>query len=604
MTSGENGYAYYHHTIRRVSRTVFRAGIKEGLSELWDDLMSYRTLKVVKISDKRLAYVHKTLMAAILCYALISVIGAHTYMLKEKPRVYMSTTINDTVRDLSVTDATTLEQLYCNSSFANFVGDSLVPEGAYLNNECVTYIPSSQIVETNDAATFVATHIRSRAFTRWCENNVTKVGCSIKYNPDENQFPLDPDNLILQFRPRFVTSWGYNGYPSEVIVYDSAFTAFKTFLTTNTNSTAKYPIMYLHEVLRLAGIGLDDRNELDVSTSFSAEFPIYRLTGVRLSVELTFSNFRPMSHFKPFDFTPQATMNIQLNSKGSFVTSLDTVHFSGRAEDISESGTIMEYRGVQLEYGAKGLMGKADPYTAMMAIMSCFIMVSVATTVVDIIGAFIYDSFKDDKIEDDGERQHLEHMILNLETVGVPFGHDDLQILPNVSMKEFLQLLQRDIVKLNALAHHMSRDLAAAGLNQHTMPIQQTSKQAGGMKYKCRLIAPDRTDIYLTGGPQTIGRGHGGCDSKRISHKQLSIVANTQTGVALVKGLHTKNVSGVALAGGAWQTLGPNDEAELEAGDMITLLLDQNEDETSADGVFIYVVEKLEELQNKSWFSF
>ena len=60
----------------------------------------------------------------------------------------------------------------------------------------------------------------------------------------------------------------------------------------------------------------------------------------------------------------------------------------------------------------------------------------------------------------------------------------------------------------------------------------------------------------------------------------------------------------MALAGGAWQTLGPNDEAELEAGDMITLLLDQNEDETSADGVFIYVVEKLEELQNKSWFSF
>ena len=44
-------------------------------------------------------------------------------------------------------------------------------------------------------------------------------------------------------------------------------------------------------------------------------------------------------------------------------------------------------------------------------------MVSVATTVVDIIGAFIYDSFKDDKIEDDG-RQHLEHMILNLRRLG------------------------------------------------------------------------------------------------------------------------------------------------------------------------------------------
>ena len=50
-------------------------GIKEGLTEIWEDLMSYRTLKVVKISDKRLAYVHKTLMASILVYSTISMIG-------------------------------------------------------------------------------------------------------------------------------------------------------------------------------------------------------------------------------------------------------------------------------------------------------------------------------------------------------------------------------------------------------------------------------------------------------------------------------------------------------------------------------------------------
>ena len=155
-----------------------------------------------------------------------------------------------------------------------------------------------------------------------------------------------------------------------------------------------------------------------MSTSFATNFPIYRLTGVRLSVDLTFSNFRPMSEFKPFDFSPQAEMQVQLTSEGSFVQSVDAVHFSGPSSDISSNGTVMKYRGVQLEYGSKGLMGKADFYTAMMAIMSCFIMVSVeAQTVVDIIGAFIYDSFKDDKIEDDGERQHLEHMILNLETV-------------------------------------------------------------------------------------------------------------------------------------------------------------------------------------------
>ena len=62
-------------------------------------------------------------------------------------------------------------------------------------------------------------------------------------------------------------------------------------------------------------------------------------------------------------------------------------------------------------------------------------------------------------------------------------------------------------------------------------------------------------------------------------------------------------MSGVALSGGAWQALSANDEVELEAGDMVTLLLDQNEQETTAEGVFIYAVDRIEDSSAKSWFS-
>ena len=44
------------------------------------------------------AYVHKSLMASILVYATITMLGAHTYMLKEKPRLYVTTTVDDTNR--------------------------------------------------------------------------------------------------------------------------------------------------------------------------------------------------------------------------------------------------------------------------------------------------------------------------------------------------------------------------------------------------------------------------------------------------------------------------------------------------------------------------
>ena len=108
----------------------------------------------------------------------------------------------------------------------------------------------------------------------------------------------------------------------------------------------------------------------------------------------------------------------------------------------------------------------------------------------------------------------------------------------------------------------------------------------------------------LTGGPQTLGRGHGGTSSKRISHKQLSIIANTHTGVALVRGLHTKNCSGVALGGGPWQALTNDDEVELMNGDMISMLLDEGaeEEETTVEGVFMYKAAFLE-TKKDGWFN-
>jgi hypothetical protein len=115
-------------------------------------------------------------------------------------------------------------------------------------------------------------------------------------------------------------------------------------------------------------------------------------------------------------------------------------------------------------------------------------------------------------------------------------------------------------------------------------------------RFSCCLVGPDRSEIYLTGGPQTVGRGHGGAHSKRISHKQLSVVANTHTGVAIVRGLRTKNCSGVALGGGPWQALGMDDEVELMNGDMVALLMEEgvDEEETSVEGVFIYKVALVE----------
>ena len=561
-------------------------------------MFSYRTLKVVKISDKRLAYVHKSLMALILVYAGVSMIGGHTYMLLETPGMYISTDVFDTERML---DFNQMESTYCNTTITDYAGDLPFLE-PFLNNYCKNF-STSEIVSVSANSIFVGTHVKETNFQRECGPDL----CSTlpKSDSTKNYFATNPENVTFQFKPTLDTSW-FTSAPSLIYIKDNQTNTILTFDSESILSE-RYPSFSVDKLLELAGVKLDDRNELVVRTdSFVPPFPLYRLTGIRLSIDWTFSNFRPMSSLRPFDYRILADVSVSSNSKGYLVNSVETVHFSGEPDDVTSSGTILEFRGVEIEFRSNGLLGKADFYTTMMALMSCFIMVSVATTVVDIIGAFIYDSFKNDKIEDDGERQHLEHMILNLETLGVPFNHDDLQVLPNVSIKEFLQLLQRDIVKLNSLALHISRDLSEAGFNRHASSKKSISETDtnNAVRYKCYLVGPDKSEIYLTGGPQTIGRGNGNCISKRISHKQLSIVANTHDGTAMLRGLHTKNMSGIAISGGAWQPIGGNDEVELEDGDMIALLLDEKNQETSVEGVFVYRSEYLvtKKTQN-SWLS-
>jgi len=590
-SSSERGVSLVVNSFRKM-------GLREGFRELWDDMFSYRTLKVVKISDKRLAYVHKSLMALILVYAGVSMIGGHTYMLLETPGMYISTDVFDTERML---DFNQMESTYCNTTITDYAGDLPFLE-PFLNNYCKNF-STSEIVSVSANSIFVGTHVKETNFQRECGPDL----CSTlpKSDSTKNYFATNPENVTFQFKPTLDTSW-FTSAPSLIYIKDNQTNTILTFDSESILSE-RYPSFSVEKLLELAGVKLDDRNELVVRTdSFVPPFPLYRLTGIRLSIDWTFSNFRPMSSLRPFDYRILADVSVSSNSKGYLVNSVETVHFSGEPDDVTSSGTILEFRGVEIEFRSNGLLGKADFYTTMMALMSCFIMVSVATTVVDIIGAFIYDSFKNDKIEDDGERQHLEHMILNLETLGVPFNHDDLQVLPNVSIKEFLQLLQRDIVKLNSLALHISRDLSEAGFNRHASSKKSISETDtnNAVRYKCYLVGPDKSEIYLTGGPQTIGRGNGNCISKRISHKQLSIVANTHDGTAMLRGLHTKNMSGIAISGGAWQPIGGNDEVELEDGDMIALLLDEKNQETSVEGVFVYRSEYLvtKKSQN-SWLS-
>ena len=177
-------------------------GLKDGIQEILEDFWTFRTVKVVKISDRRLAYVHKSFMIAILVYSLITMIGTHTYMLKEKPQVYVSNSLDDSLRLVNFTnDLAAGKKTYCNTSLTDFPADPDVIEGGYLNNKCSKGQSTKELARLDsETSGFIATHQKIKNFQRVCPD-ADVTNCYVLYDTNiSNSFAADVENIIFTIR--------------------------------------------------------------------------------------------------------------------------------------------------------------------------------------------------------------------------------------------------------------------------------------------------------------------------------------------------------------------------------------------------------------------
>lgn len=76
-----------------------------------------------------------------------------------------------------------------------------------------------------------------------------------------------------------------------------------------------------------------------------------------------------------------------------------------------------------------GYIGKFDLFVLVFVIMNVFVLIGMATIIVDFVGVMFFEMFLDDKYEDDGECFGLEMMLVNIENddyLGVLFDFNDL----------------------------------------------------------------------------------------------------------------------------------------------------------------------------------
>ena len=407
------------------------------------------------------------------------------------------------------------------------------------------------------------------AFPSNCSTSVTSYGLAYVYLAE---------NVTVSFTPVYSTSWGTNGLYDALQLVDS-----KGAAVGDPSYGGTYTFATLTAALEAAGVTLDTPNADLLGTSggqglwngtpsfgtnSGLEWPSYRLTGVALAVDIETSNFRTTS---PVNFNVTGRVRVRVASPGAWATGPTSVTYLGGSPGqghYDSQWMERQWQGVQLHFGATGMLGHPDAFAALSSILSAFLIVLLAVAITDAIGLALSEEFQHEKFEDDGERKALDGFLekeavrpclrlrrrmngrltrapagpARVQDHGVPFNFEDLKLrqangeLSEECYESAIFRLEKEIDELRCGGEKV-RD-ATALIAEELDLGQLLSDKESKPKPVCKLVSgetkvskehPDgkffkgSDTIELYPGENVIGRGLGDIKVPTVSRKQVCI---------------------------------------------------------------------------------
>jgi len=371
------------------------------------------------------------------------------------------------------------------------------------------------------------------------------------------------ENVSVSFTPVYSTSWGASGLYDSLQLLDGKGAAVGDPVYGGTLTFAT-----LSDALAAAGVTLESQNLESggeglwngtpaFATNSETDWPSYRTTGLVLSVDIRTSNFRSSS---PVNFNVTGRVTVRVAAPGLWGIGPVSVDYYGanyasppsplfgvpgymqRPHDYDSAWVERQWQGVQLHFGATGVVGHPDAFTALSSILSSFLIVLLAVAITDAIGTAVSEEFQHEKFEDDGERRALDGFFEKEADHGVPFNFEDLKLrqangeLSEECYESAIFRLEKEIDELRTGGEKV-RDAAALIAEELDMG-QLLSDKAAKPKKVCMLVSgytevskefPDgkfhRTNdvIDLFPGENVIGRGIGAIKTATVSRKQVCI---------------------------------------------------------------------------------
>ena len=561
-------------------------GFRELLKDSITEAFTYRTTKLVKTNDRFLVTLHFIFMSLIATFALVSILLSHNYMLFELPSMYVTTahkkwgqmpfTVNVSLSQ-AVEEATgAAQESYCkDSGYVEWQRDGKEYKDAFMaSTKCVARMSPAEYIWTFDSGNgfSVGTYVEIESKTTTCTSDEW-TACTTADGTTYSYFIAAADMLNFGMEVRYQTRVGALKSADKVVVNGREY---------EVSSRNEVPQVSFQDLLQVTGINsLDEENPAMIGDRGSVTGLPYRLSGLRINMKVTFANTyfdAPLKTTSTATLTGEPVPSNHYNSKTTVqylrhATASNTVHYEMEKVFYTWAMTT-------ISFVPSGQIGTFDFFALALAVTNAFVLIGMATTIVDFVGVMSSETFLDDKYEDDGERLGLEMMLANIENEahpGVPFDPNDLrltaatgelgqsyektleQLLEEVrEIQEQLSLLPEDESDLRKITTGHADEEEFRKLRLVYIP-DPLSTEANDKKY----VPPE---ILLHNGQQTIGRGMGGVENKGVSRQQFSVAVVKER--IRMKSLHEG--PGVwRQSTGRWELLPVGKSAVLSVGDRL-----------------------------------
>ncbi|RUS28337.1 hypothetical protein BC938DRAFT_482005 [Jimgerdemannia flammicorona] len=346
----------------------------------WDEILSYDTLKVVKVKDSRLGVLYYLCAIAIFAYIVINLVLSQGYLLKESP-------IPGAVRVSLHEPATIQTPSYCNGSTpcVYWSGIQIIyPADAFASTFLTTRIVVLQYPPQPNCDPIISKRPECIFSTRQPTNT-----SGIMYVADIESYTLMIEHSIRGKENALAIR---NGLMDGSLNFMNG-TALRTFTNATRMRGVDGDIMTVKELLLAAGADLDTPSYAPSADQSNGE--TCRSSGIVISVNINYANSPSNLDLITYQYLPQVIVGNEYKVE-------EIVY---RAETTGGI-TVLNRHGIKIIFQQSGQIGTFHFITLLLNLVAGLALLKVATIVVELLMLrFLpqrrqYEAHKFEKTED------------------------------------------------------------------------------------------------------------------------------------------------------------------------------------------------------------